>query len=79
MVVVGAGAAQQLAAGALNLGYSGFPDFIRATNQGAPIKIVINAISAPPYGVYAKPAIKKISDLKGKTVSIGGSKDITLI
>jgi NitT/TauT family transport system substrate-binding protein len=79
MVVVGAGSAQQLAAGALNLGYSGFPDFIRATNQGAPIKIVINGIGTPPYGVYAKPAIKKISDLKGKTVSIGGTKDITLI
>src|SRR5882757_7200249 len=60
MVVVGAGAAQQVAAGALNIGYSGFPDFIRATNQGAPLKIVINAISAPPYAVYAKPAIKQI-------------------
>src|SRR5688572_7417691 len=57
MVVVGGGAAQQVAAGALNLGYSGFPDFIRAINQGAPVKIVINAISAPPYAVYAKPAI----------------------
>ena len=79
MLVVGAGAAQQVAAGALNLGYSGFPDFIRATNQGAPVKIVLNAISAPPYAVYAKPAIKQIADLKGKTVSIGGTKDVTLI
>jgi NitT/TauT family transport system substrate-binding protein len=79
MLVVGAGAAQQVAAGALNIGYSGFPDFIRATNQGAPVKIVINAISAPPYAVYAKPAIKQIADLKGKTVSIGGTKDVTLI
>jgi NitT/TauT family transport system substrate-binding protein len=79
MIVVGGGAAQQLAAGALNLGYSGFPDFIRATDQGAPIKIVINGVSAPPYGVYAKPAIKKTSDLKGKIISIGGSKDVTLI
>ena len=79
MVVVGAGAAQQVAAGALNIGYSGFPDFIRATNQGAPLKIVINAISAPPYAVYAKPAIKQIAELKGKTVSIGGTKDVTLI
>jgi NitT/TauT family transport system substrate-binding protein len=79
MLVVGAGAAQQVAAGALNLGYSGFPDFIRAINQGAPVKIVINAITAPPYGVYSKPAIKKIADLKGKTVSIGGTKDVTLI
>ena len=74
MMVVGSGAAQQVAAGALNIGYSGFPDFIRAINQGAPVKIVINAITAPPYGVYAKPAIKKIADLKGKTVSIGGTK-----
>jgi ABC-type nitrate/sulfonate/bicarbonate transport system substrate-binding protein len=79
MLVVGAGAAQQVAAGALNLGYSGFPDFIRAINQGAPVKIVINAITAPPYGVYSKPAIKKIADLKGKTASIGGTKDVTLI
>ena len=55
MLVVGAGAAQQVAAGALNLGYSGFPDFIRAINQGAPVRIVINAITAPPYGTVTKP------------------------
>src|ERR1700760_4562032 len=79
LIVVGGGAAQQLAAGALNIGYSGFPDFIRATNQGAPIKIVINGVTAPPYGVYAKPTVKKISDLKGKIISIGGTKDITLV
>lgn len=79
MLVVGGGAAQQLAAGALNIGYSGFPDFVRATNHGAPVKIMINAIGTPPYGVYAKPAIKKTADLKGRTVSIGAAKDITLI
>jgi NitT/TauT family transport system substrate-binding protein len=79
MLVVGGGAAQQVAAGALNIAYSGFPDFIRATNAGAPVKIVINAIGQPPYGVYSKPAIKKISDLKGKIASIGGQRDITLI
>lgn len=79
MLTVGAGAAQQLAAGSLNIGYSGFPDFIRATDQGAPIKIVINAVDQPPYAVYAKPAIKKIADLKGKIMSIGGIKDVTLI
>jgi NitT/TauT family transport system substrate-binding protein len=79
MVVVGPGAAQQVAAGSLNLAYSGFPDFIRATNQGAPLKIVINAVGEPPYAVYAKPAIKQIADLKGKTVTIGGTKDVTLI
>lgn len=79
MLSVGGGAAQQLAAGALNIGYSGFPDFIRATNQGAPIKIIINAVNTPPYAVFAKSAIKKITDLKGKIVTVGGSKDVTLI
>ena len=79
MVVVGPGAAQQVAAGSLNIGYSGFPDFIRATNQGAPVTIVINAVDQPPYAVNAKPAINKIVDLKGKTVTIGGIKDVTLI
>jgi NitT/TauT family transport system substrate-binding protein len=79
MVSVGATAAQQLAAGSINLGYSGFPDFVRAANQGAPLRIVINGIGTPPYAFYAKPSIKTIADLKGKTVSIGASKDITLI
>jgi ABC-type nitrate/sulfonate/bicarbonate transport system substrate-binding protein len=32
LLSVGPGAAQQLAAGSLNIGYSGFPDFVRATN-----------------------------------------------
>jgi NitT/TauT family transport system substrate-binding protein len=81
MLAVGGGAAQQLAAGALNIGYSGFPDFIRATNQGAPVKIAINGIALPPFGVYAKPTIKSVADLKGKviSISIGGAKDITLL
>jgi NitT/TauT family transport system substrate-binding protein len=33
----------------------------------------------PPYAVFAKPAIKRIADLRGKTISIGGIKDVTLI
>jgi ABC-type nitrate/sulfonate/bicarbonate transport system substrate-binding protein len=79
MLAVGSGAATQLAAGSINLGYSGFPDFVRATNQGAPIKIIINGCGEPPYTIFAKPAIKTVADLKGKVVSIGGGKDITLI
>src|SRR5436190_21981337 len=79
MVSVGGGTAQQLAAGAIDLSHSGFPEFVRAANQGAHVKIVINDISVPPYTVYAKPTLKKIADLRGKTISIGGIKDVTLI
>src|SRR5580704_9956046 len=79
MVSVGSGGAQQLAAGAIDLSHSGFPEFIRAANQGAHVKMVINDISVPPYTVFAKPAIKGIADLRSKTISIGGIKDVTLI
>ena len=34
---------------------------------------------APPYALVGKPAIKKLEDLKGKVISLGGPKDITRI
>jgi len=75
----GSGGAQELASGDLHLSYSGFPDFMRAINKGAPEKIIINCIGVPPYGLYSKKEIKSVADLKGKTVSVGGTKDVTLI
>jgi ABC-type nitrate/sulfonate/bicarbonate transport system substrate-binding protein len=78
-VTAGGGGAQQLAAGALDICHSGYPDFARASLQGAPVKIIVNDIIASPYAVFAKPAIKRIADLKGKLMSIGGNNDITFI
>jgi NitT/TauT family transport system substrate-binding protein len=69
---------QQLAGGSLNVGINGgLVDPIRAVNQGAPVAIVRIEGQAPPYALLAKPAIKSIADLKGKTISVGGAKDIT--
>jgi NitT/TauT family transport system substrate-binding protein len=79
LVTVGGGGAQQLAGGSLNIVHSGYPDFARAALQGAPVKIVISDFIGSPYGVFAKPAIKQIADLKGKLISIGSIYDITLI
>lgn len=79
IVTAGGGGAQQLAVGALNVAQSGFPDFFRAIAQGAPMRIFINNNAVPPYSVYAKPAFKTVASLKGKTISIGGVKDVTLI
>jgi NitT/TauT family transport system substrate-binding protein len=78
-IVAGAGGAQQLAAGALDIAHSGYPDFARASLQGAAVRIIINDIVASPYAVFAKPNIKQIADLKGKLMSIGGNNDITFI
>jgi ABC-type nitrate/sulfonate/bicarbonate transport system substrate-binding protein len=71
---------QQLAAGSYNVAPSaGLVDPIRAIEKGAPIALVRIVIQAPPYALLAKPEIKTIQDLKGKTIIIGGAKDITRI
>jgi NitT/TauT family transport system substrate-binding protein len=71
---------QQLTAGSIDLALStGLADPIRAIDKGAPNAIVRIEMQAPPYALLAKPAIKRWPDLKGKTISIGGPKDITRI
>src|SRR6266516_1613698 len=75
-----AGLVQQLTAGSLDLALStGLADPIRAIDKGSPIAIVRIEMQAPPYALLAKPAIKRWPELKGKTISIGGPKDITRI
>jgi len=71
---------QQLAAGSVNVSVAtGLVDPIRATDKGAPVAIVRIEVQAPPYALLAKPEIKKIAELKDKTISVGGAKDITRI
>src|SRR5947209_7413736 len=72
--------AQQLTAGSIDIALStGLADPIRAIDKGSPIAIVRIEMQAPPYTLLSKPAIKHWADLKGKTISIGGPKDITRI
>ena len=71
---------QQVAAGSLGISIStGLADPLRAVGMGAPIAIVRLEVQAPPYDLVAKPGIAKLSDLKGKLISLGGPKDITRI
>lgn len=71
---------QQLAAGALNLAMGvGLVDPIHAMDKGAEVAIVRIDGQVPPYALLAKPDIKSLKDLKGKTISVGGLADITRI
>lgn len=71
---------QQLAAGSYNVAASaGMVDPIRAIDKGAPVALVRIVIQAPPYALLAKPGIGKIENLRGKTIIVGGAKDITRI
>jgi ABC-type nitrate/sulfonate/bicarbonate transport system substrate-binding protein len=75
-----AGVIQQLAVNAVNVSVgSGLVDPIRAADKGAPVAIVRIEMQRPPYALMAKPAIKRMQDLKGRIVSVGGPKDITRI
>ena len=71
---------QQLTAGSLEMTMStGLVDPIRAIEKGSPIAIVRFESQSPPYALVAKPNIKTFAELKGKTISLGGPKDITKI
>jgi NitT/TauT family transport system substrate-binding protein len=71
---------QQLTAGAFELvATAGLADPIHAIDKGAPIALLRIHAQAIPYELMAKPEIKTIADLKGKTVSLGGIADITRV
>lgn len=70
--------AQQLAAGSVNIGFSiGLVDPVRAFQQGAQIALLRLEGQTAPFALVGKPSIKRIVELKGKTIMIGGAKDIT--
>src|SRR5208282_2703928 len=69
---------QQLAAGSYSVAPSaGIVDPIRAIDKGAPVSLVRIVIQAPPYALLAKPEIKTVEGLKGKTIIVGGPADVT--
>lgn len=71
---------QQLTAGSTNLATSaGLVDPIRAIEKGAGLALPRIEIQSPPYALNAKSSIKTIAGLKGKTIIVGGAKDITRI
>src|SRR6185312_3850900 len=78
-VPTASGLVQQLAAGSLDVVNIGIVEPIHAIARGAPVAIVRVTGNVPPYEVIARPEIKTIQDLKGKTVVIGGLLDINRV
>jgi ABC-type nitrate/sulfonate/bicarbonate transport system substrate-binding protein len=79
-IVAGAavGVLQQLAAGSLNIAQAATDQSLRAILRGAPIRIIAGAAATAPFRVVAAKTIRGWSDLKGKTISVGGLTDVTL-
>ncbi len=79
-IVAGAavGVLKQLAAGSLNIAQAATDQSLRAILHGAPIRIVAGAASNAPFRMLAAKTVTGWSDLRGKTISVGGLTDVTL-
>ena len=76
----GAATIQQLTGGSLDVVVSvGCTDPMLAIDKGAPLAIIRVVGNNPPYALVAKPSVKSIADLRGKTISTGAPSDITTI
>ena len=74
------GIVQQLSAGSLDIVTgTGLTDPLYAIDKGAPVAIARVTTQASPYAMLAKPDIASLKDLKGKTIVIGGLRDITRV
>jgi ABC-type nitrate/sulfonate/bicarbonate transport system substrate-binding protein len=74
-----ANSAQMGVAGAINIGSSSWIDTIRSIAGGAPLVIVANSLVRSTTMMLGAKDIKSVADLKGKRVSVGGAKDITMV
>ena len=70
---------QDVTAGSVNMGTAGLVEPVRAVAKGAGVAIIREEGGLPPFMLMAKPAIKTIAELKGKTVSLGGIADSTRV
>jgi len=76
----GAAVTQQLTGGAFDVALSvGITDPIHAIDKGAALALIRIVGKTPPYVLVAKPELKTIADLKGKTVSVGQVNDVTTV
>ncbi|MDB5643690.1 MAG: alkanesulfonate transporter substrate-binding subunit [Hyphomicrobiales bacterium] len=68
---------QQIIAGSIQIGTAGLTSPMRAIDQGVAVAVLAIETQAPPYSLWSKPGLKSMSELRGKTIVVGGAKDIT--
>jgi NitT/TauT family transport system substrate-binding protein len=71
-------AVQQTVAGSLDLSIAATDATLRAVAEGGGLKIVAGTVNAAPFRVVGNKTVKSWSELRGKTISVGGPSDQTL-
>jgi ABC-type nitrate/sulfonate/bicarbonate transport system substrate-binding protein len=74
-----AACAQQLIAGALDVGEISSTQIVEAVKAGGALRYFLEEVVNPPYAFLAQKPYKRYADLKGKMLMIGGPADITVI
>ncbi len=79
-VPTASGLVQQLSAGSLDIVADvGLVEPIHAVEKGAPVGLIRIVGQVSAYEMLAKPSIAALKDLKGKTICIGGLRDINRV
>ena len=74
-----AAATMQAAAGSAQMSAGGMTEVMLGIDHGAKLDLLRIETQVGPYSLFAKRTIKSIKDLRGKTVIVGGAKDVTLV
>jgi NitT/TauT family transport system substrate-binding protein len=72
-------AAEQLASGSVDLASDGTDTYVRSVSQRLPITIVAPEFITDPYSLVTVPSVTSWQDLKGRTVILGTTTDVTAI
>ena len=72
-------ATMQAAAGSAQMSVGGMTEVMLGIDHGAKLDLLRIETDVGPYSLFAKRSIKSIKDLRGKTVIVGGPKDVTLV
>ncbi len=80
-IVIGssAGVAQQLAAGSVDVGSVSTTQVVLAVAGGAPIQEIFKNVTTTPYTIVGRKGLTSMTQLRGKTIMIGGPSDITRV
>ena len=74
-----AAATMQAAAGSAQMSVGGMTEVMLGIDHGAKLDLLRIETQVGPYSLFAKRTIKSIKELRGKTVIVGGAKDVTLV
>jgi ABC-type nitrate/sulfonate/bicarbonate transport system substrate-binding protein len=73
-----AGGVQALASGSIDVTNSNPDPLVRAVASGADLVFLAGTQNPPIYSIYAQRDVRSLADLRGKTVIVGGPKDVTV-